>query len=48
MLVYALDRVVEATKKSSSDFEGTVGLPFLREVTYGGNDEQFWIRPLRQ
>jgi len=31
----------------SADFEGQVGMEFLREVEYGGNDQEFLIRPLR-
>lgn len=41
---YASDTVVNATKASSSHFEGLVGLPFLRLVEYGGNADWFWLR----
>jgi hypothetical protein len=47
VVLYANDLVVAATKESHGDFEGTLGLPFLREVRYGGDDEYFWIEPLR-
>ena len=44
MVAYGLDRVVAAAKASHSDFEGSVGLPFLREFEYGGNENEFWLR----
>jgi hypothetical protein len=44
MVAYGLDNIVTAAKQSHPDFEGTVGLPFLREFEYGGNDNEFWIR----
>lgn len=41
---FASDAVVAAAKASSPDFEGLVGLPFLRLTEYGGNASDFWIR----
>ena len=45
ILGYANDTVVNVVKRSSSDFAGLVGLPFLRMVEYGGDRGNFWIRP---
>lgn len=45
LLGYASDVVVQASKTSSPDFEGLVGLPLLRMVQYGGDSDWFWIRP---
>jgi len=44
MVAYGLDRVVAAAKASHPDFEGSVGLPFLREFEYGGDENEFWLR----
>ncbi|MDZ7292820.1 MAG: hypothetical protein ONB44_22870 [candidate division KSB1 bacterium] len=44
VIAYGLDRLVSAVKESHPDFEGSVGLPFLREFEYGGNESEFWIR----
>jgi hypothetical protein len=44
MVAYGLDGIVATAKESHPDFEGSVGLPFLREFEYGGNDNEFWIR----
>jgi hypothetical protein len=44
MIAHGLDRIVAAAKESHSDFEGSVGLPFLRKFEYGGNENEFWIR----
>jgi len=43
ILGYASDAVVNATKASSPDFEGLVGLPLSRLLEYGGNAHSFWI-----
>jgi hypothetical protein len=42
---YGNDTIVTAAQKSSPDFEGLVGLPFLRRTEYGGDRDWFWIRP---
>ncbi len=47
LLGYASEDVVAAAKGSCPDFEGLVGLPFLRLAHYGGDAEDFWIRPAR-
>jgi hypothetical protein len=44
MIAYGLDQIVAAAKQSHPDFEGSVGLPFLREFEYGGDENEFWIR----
>ncbi len=41
---YASDALASATKKSHPDFEGLVGLPFLRMFEFGGNADSFWLR----
>jgi hypothetical protein len=45
MLGYANDSVVKVVRRSSPEFAGLVGLPFLRMVEYGGDSGCFWIRP---
>ena len=45
-LVFATDQLISAVRRISPDFEGQVGMQFLRQVEYGGNDQEFWIRPL--
>lgn len=40
---YGNDAIVAATQNSSPDFEGLVGLPFLRRTEYGGDRDWFWI-----
>jgi len=47
LLGYGNDMVVSTAKKSHPDFEGLVGLPFLRLVEYGGDADSFWVRPLQ-
>lgn len=44
VLGYSSDLVVTAAQASNCDFEGLVGLPFLRLVEYGGNANAFWVR----
>jgi hypothetical protein len=44
VIAYGLDQLVAAVKHSHPDFEGSVGLPFLREFEYGGDENEFWIR----
>src|SRR4051812_37287157 len=34
---YAGERVIDSAKSSSADFNGVVGLPFLRNFEYGGD-----------
>jgi hypothetical protein len=41
---FGSDAVVSATKKSSPEFEGLAGLPFLRLLEYGGDADSFWLR----
>lgn len=39
--------MIEALVKAShQDFDGLVGLPLLQLTEYGGNDEEFWVKPL--
>jgi len=45
LLSYASDTIVTAVQGSHPNFEGLVGLPFLRLVEYGGDADWFWIRP---
>jgi hypothetical protein len=44
LIGYASDAVVTVAKASSPDFEGLVGLPFLRFLEYGGDAQSFWLR----
>jgi hypothetical protein len=41
---YGSDAVAGATTKSDSDFEGLAGLPFLRLLEFGGDEDWFWLR----
>jgi hypothetical protein len=45
VLGYASDAVVSAAQESSSSFNGLIGLPLLRLMQYGGDSDNFWIRP---
>ena len=45
ILGYGNDPIAAAARASSPDFEGLVGLPFLRLLEYGGDANSFWIRP---
>lgn len=47
LLSYASDTVVTFVQKSHPDFEGLVGLSFLRLMEFGGDADWFWIRPAR-
>lgn len=47
LLAYASDDIAIATRASNPDFEGLAGLPFLRLLEYGGNADEFWIRPVQ-
>jgi hypothetical protein len=44
VLGFGSEHVLQATRSASSDFAGLVGLPLLRLVEYGGDEEQFWLR----
>jgi len=44
LLCYANDAIVRTVKRSDMRFDGLVGLPLLRMMTYGGNEGFFWIR----
>jgi hypothetical protein len=44
ILGYGSDPVFRAVQSDSPDFAGLAGLPLLRQVEYGGNATQFWIR----
>ncbi len=46
LLGFASDVVIASAQQSCPDFEGVVGLPLLRMHTYGGDDTEFWLRPL--
>jgi hypothetical protein len=45
VLGYGSDVVLRGARASSADFEGLVGVPFLRLVEYGGDANSFWVRP---
>ena len=45
VLGYGGDPVVQAVQSSHPDFEGLAGLPLLRMMEYGGDADDFWIRP---
>ncbi len=45
VLGYGSDAAVEAAKSSHADFVGLVGLPLLRMMQYGGDNDDFWVRP---
>ncbi len=45
---FASDSVVAVVKESESNFQGLVGLPLLRRLKYGGDEEVFWLRPGRR
>lgn len=42
---YESEEVVESIKASDPALDGLVGLPVLRLLEYGGNADEFWIRP---
>jgi hypothetical protein len=42
---FASDAVRAAANASHPDFEGIIGLPYLRLVEYGGDGNSFWLRP---
>jgi len=44
LLCYAGASVVEAVSASHSDFTALAGLPLLRLLEYGGDDNSFWLR----
>ena len=44
---FASDAVVTATERSSPDFQGLAGLPFLRLLAYGGDANWFWLRAVQ-
>lgn len=48
ILGFASDNIVRSVKSSSDDFEGLIGLPFLRLTTCGGDHKSFWIRPANE
>ncbi len=41
---FGCDEMAKSAMRSSLDFSGVVGLPVLRLMEYGGNDDSFWIR----
>jgi hypothetical protein len=43
VLGFASDQVRQAAQNSHAEFAGLVGLPLLRLVEYGGNNEEFWL-----
>lgn len=40
---YGSDAVAEAAARSHTDFSGVAGLPLLRMLSFGGDDNDFWI-----
>ena len=45
VLGYASDGVVQMAQLSSPDFGGLIGLPLLQMMQYGGDANEFWVRP---
>jgi hypothetical protein len=43
---FGSDLVLQSVQSDSSEFAGLVGLPLLRLVEYGGDNEAFWVRKL--
>lgn len=43
-LGYGNDAVARSARSTHRDFEGLVGLPFLRLFEYGGDADHFWLR----
>lgn len=41
---FASERVATSTAVSFRAFRGLAGLPLLRMMEYGGDDESFWVR----
>jgi len=39
---FASQQLANSVRDSSTSFVGVVGLPFLQQFTYGGNQQQFW------
>lgn len=46
VLAFATDALVTAVRGLHPDFAGQAGMELLREVEYGGNDREFWVRSL--
>lgn len=44
LLCHGNDRVDSVVKNSDLRFDGLIGLPFLRMMSYGGDGGYFWIR----
>lgn len=44
LLCHGNDVVVSVVKRSDSKFDGLIGLPFLRLMSFGGDEGYFWIR----
>lgn len=44
VLCYASDAVVEAVQASHENLTGLAGLPLLKMMEYGGDNNHFWIR----
>jgi hypothetical protein len=44
VLGYSSDGVVAAAQASSLSLEGLVGLPLLRMLEFGGDEQFFWLR----
>jgi hypothetical protein len=45
ILGYSSEEVLDSARTDHPDIGGLVGLPFLRLLEYGGNANEFWIRP---
>ena len=42
---FSRDEVVTEARAEDPDFTGLLGLPVLRMMEYGGDADEFWIRP---
>jgi hypothetical protein len=45
LMGFGNDDIVRAVQADCPDFAGLIGLPFLRLMEYGGDANDFWIRP---
>jgi len=43
-VAYATDQLVSAVRAISPELDGQVGMAFLIELEYGGDDRTFWVR----
>ena len=43
MVGYANDKIAGIVRRSDREFDGLIGLPFLRMLEYGGDRGYFWV-----